>query len=218
MRGSMVISRTDEHRTAHPEVARGVARRADPGDSPQSPGRRRRAPAGGPARAAAGRRARAARARRASASPASATASSASSRASRRSPGPGSGGQPYLTQRLAKLLAQAEDEAATLKDEYVSVEHLLLAMLDDSGAAGRLLKEFGAHPRASSWRRCRACAATSASPRQNPEGDLPGAGEVRPRPDRSSPRRASSIRSSAATRRSAASSRCCRAAPRTTRC
>ncbi len=30
-----------------------------------------------------------------------------------------------------------------MKDEYVSVEHLLLAMLDDNGPAGKILKEFG---------------------------------------------------------------------------
>jgi ATP-dependent Clp protease ATP-binding subunit ClpB len=41
------------------------------------------------------------------------------------------------------LLAQAEEEAKKLKDEYVSIEHLLLAMTDDGGAAGRILKEFG---------------------------------------------------------------------------
>ena len=57
--------------------------------------------------------------------------------------GPGSGGQPYLTQRLARVLAQAETEATNLKDEYVSVEHLLLAMLDEQGATGRLLKQGG---------------------------------------------------------------------------
>jgi ATP-dependent Clp protease ATP-binding subunit ClpB len=49
----------------------------------------------------------------------------------------------YLTGRLNKLLTLAEDEAKKLKDEYVSVEHLLLAMTDDRGAAGSLLKEFG---------------------------------------------------------------------------
>lgn len=44
--------------------------------------------------------------------------------------GPGAGAQQaYLTQRLVRLLTQAEDEAKTLKDDYVSVEHLLLAML-----------------------------------------------------------------------------------------
>ena len=51
-----------------------------------------------------------------------------------------------------------------------------------------------------------------------PRADLPGAGQVRAGPDRGSPRRASSTRSSGATRRSAGSSRCSRAGPRTTRC
>jgi ATP-dependent Clp protease ATP-binding subunit ClpB len=57
--------------------------------------------------------------------------------------GSGAGSTPYLTQRLAKLLADAEQEAANLKDEYVSVEHLLLTMLGDSGAVGRTLKQVG---------------------------------------------------------------------------
>src|SRR5215207_10062672 len=58
----------------------------------------------------------------------------------------GSSGAPdnfYLTGRLNKLLTQAEDEAKKLKDEYVSVEHLLLALTEDKGASGSLLKEFG---------------------------------------------------------------------------
>ncbi|HVK07147.1 MAG TPA: ATP-dependent chaperone ClpB, partial [Gemmataceae bacterium] len=49
----------------------------------------------------------------------------------------------YLTGRLNKLLAIAEDEAKKLKDEYISVEHLLLALTEDKGAAGSLLKESG---------------------------------------------------------------------------
>jgi len=58
--------------------------------------------------------------------------------------GPGvSAQQAYITQRLVRLLTQAEDEAKTLKDDYVSVEHLLLAMLGEEGAAGRLLKNVG---------------------------------------------------------------------------
>lgn len=51
--------------------------------------------------------------------------------------------QVYVGGRFNKLAIQAEDEAKKLKDEYVSVEHLLLAMADDAGLAGRLLKEFG---------------------------------------------------------------------------
>src|SRR5499426_2335076 len=51
--------------------------------------------------------------------------------------------QIYVTGRLNRLLAQAEDEAKKLKDDYVSVEHLLLAMTDDTGATGRIFHEFG---------------------------------------------------------------------------
>ncbi|MGW7640175.1 ATP-dependent chaperone ClpB [Streptomyces decoyicus] len=60
--------------------------------------------------------------------------------------GPGATpGQVYVTQRLAKLLDTAEQEAKRLKDEYVSVEHLVLALVDEESttAAGRLLKEHG---------------------------------------------------------------------------
>jgi ATP-dependent Clp protease ATP-binding subunit ClpB len=51
--------------------------------------------------------------------------------------------QVYVTGRLNRLFATAEDEAKKLKDEYISVEHVLLAILDDNGASGRLIKEFG---------------------------------------------------------------------------
>jgi ATP-dependent Clp protease ATP-binding subunit ClpB len=51
--------------------------------------------------------------------------------------------QVYVTARLNRLLTASEDEARALKDEYISVEHILLAALDDHGAAGRMLKEFG---------------------------------------------------------------------------
>ncbi|HYD48572.1 MAG TPA: ATP-dependent chaperone ClpB [Terriglobales bacterium] len=51
--------------------------------------------------------------------------------------------QIYLTQRLGQMLTKAEDEAKNLKDEYVSVEHVLLAMSEDRGATGRALKESG---------------------------------------------------------------------------
>jgi ATP-dependent Clp protease ATP-binding subunit ClpB len=51
--------------------------------------------------------------------------------------------QVYISSRLNRLLTTAEDEAKKLKDDYVSVEHLLLAALDDSGAIGKLLKDFG---------------------------------------------------------------------------
>ena len=51
--------------------------------------------------------------------------------------------QVRVTDRLMRLLTQAEDEAKRLKDDYVSVEHVLLAAADDTGATGRILKESG---------------------------------------------------------------------------
>nr|WP_315854117.1 ATP-dependent chaperone ClpB [Gemmata palustris] len=55
----------------------------------------------------------------------------------------GTNAEPRLTQRLIKLIDAAEGEAKKLKDEYVSVEHLLLAMTEDTGTAGKTLREFG---------------------------------------------------------------------------
>ena len=55
----------------------------------------------------------------------------------------GAGGAMFATQRLEKVLADAEQEGRRLKDEYVSVEHLLLALLNANGAVGQALKEAG---------------------------------------------------------------------------
>ncbi|MBQ3625344.1 MAG: AAA family ATPase, partial [Synergistaceae bacterium] len=51
-------------------------------------------------------------------------------------------GKIYLTQRLNKILIHAEELANNLKDEYISVEHLFLAMLDDNNALGKIFKKF----------------------------------------------------------------------------
>ncbi len=45
--------------------------------------------------------------------------------------GPGAHDVPNMSQGLAKLLVRAQDEAKKLKDDYVSVEHLTLAMFDE---------------------------------------------------------------------------------------
>ncbi len=54
-------------------------------------------------------------------------------------------GKIYITQRLQQLFVRAGDEARKLKDEYVSVEHLLLAFLEEGRQtdAGRILAELG---------------------------------------------------------------------------
>ncbi|WP_425566139.1 ATP-dependent chaperone ClpB [Nonomuraea monospora] len=60
--------------------------------------------------------------------------------------GPGAApGQVFLTQRLSRLLDAADREARRLKDEYVSVEHLLLALIEEGSttASGRLMHGQG---------------------------------------------------------------------------
>ncbi|TAM60720.1 ATP-dependent chaperone ClpB, partial [bacterium] len=49
----------------------------------------------------------------------------------------------YISAALTRLLNTAEDESKALSDEYVSVEHLLLAMAADGGSVGRLFREVG---------------------------------------------------------------------------
>ena len=54
------------------------------------------------------------------------------------------GGKVYVGQDLNKVLVSAEDEAKALSDEYVSVEHLFLAMVKHPNRAVKdLFKEFG---------------------------------------------------------------------------
>ena len=47
-------------------------------------------------------------------------------------------GQVHLTPRLGKLFNQAETEMKELRDEYLSVEHVLLAMVEEGGVFGPL--------------------------------------------------------------------------------
>lgn len=60
--------------------------------------------------------------------------------------GPGaSPGSTMITPRLQSLLGRAAEEASKLKDDYLSVEHILLAALKEESHTGaaKVLKEFG---------------------------------------------------------------------------
>lgn len=50
-----------------------------------------------------------------------------------------------LGSRMVRLGNRAADEAKKFKDDFISVEHLLLALLEDTGTAGRTLKEHQAN-------------------------------------------------------------------------
>lgn len=54
------------------------------------------------------------------------------------------GGQPYIGQHLNKVLINAEDEAKRMGDEYVSVEHLFLRMINDANKEIKeIFREYG---------------------------------------------------------------------------
>ncbi|MGH8056093.1 MAG: Clp protease N-terminal domain-containing protein, partial [Candidatus Entotheonellia bacterium] len=56
----------------------------------------------------------------------------------------GGGGEGYLSPRLNRVLQEAFKAAEQLKDEYVSTEHLLMALAaEERGAASEILREVG---------------------------------------------------------------------------
>src|SRR5262249_2958499 len=58
-------------------------------------------------------------------------------------PGVSGTGQRYYSNRTTDALSKAQKEADKLKDEYITTEHLLLALVEDKGEAGRILRSHG---------------------------------------------------------------------------
>ena len=118
---------------------------------------------------------------------------------------------------LVRVFQDAESEADALKDEFISTEHLLMALSDSQGPAGEIAALGRSRPRRDPRG---AGGGARAAPRHRPQprGQVPGAGEIRPRPDRG--RRAGQARSGDRPRRGdpARDPGACRGAPRTTRC
>lgn len=54
-----------------------------------------------------------------------------------------SGGEPYLSREANEVLQQAMRNAKETGDEYVAIEHLMMALLQTSGTTSALLKEAG---------------------------------------------------------------------------
>jgi ATP-dependent Clp protease ATP-binding subunit ClpB len=54
------------------------------------------------------------------------------------------GGQQYFSPRITQVFQAAQKQAEQMKDEYISTEHLLLAVADEKdGTAGRILRQHG---------------------------------------------------------------------------
>jgi ATP-dependent Clp protease ATP-binding subunit ClpB len=58
----------------------------------------------------------------------------------------GGGGEVGLSRRTQRILKAAQEEARRLKDEFLSTEHVLLALAKDSDGASRILRDAGALP------------------------------------------------------------------------
>ena len=54
-----------------------------------------------------------------------------------------SGGQTTLSQSTGKTLTQAQTIANKMKDDYVTIEHLILAIIDSKSAVSKILNEHG---------------------------------------------------------------------------
>jgi ATP-dependent Clp protease ATP-binding subunit ClpB len=57
--------------------------------------------------------------------------------------GPGADGPSYISGRMNTLLANAEKEAAKLRDEYISTEHLFITLAGENDDTGKLLQKSG---------------------------------------------------------------------------
>ena len=53
------------------------------------------------------------------------------------------GGQQYFGTRTTQLFTEAQKQADKFQDEFISTEPLLLALVDDSGDAGKILRQHG---------------------------------------------------------------------------
>ncbi len=97
------------------------------------------------------------------------------------------GGEAALSPALRDVLALAAKEAETLKDEYVSTEHLFLAMLKDEGSGvARILRAIRRH----GGRRPQGAGLGPRLPaghRPGAGGQVPGPREIRPRPHGAGP-------------------------------
>jgi len=51
--------------------------------------------------------------------------------------------QQYFSSRLSQIFTASQKQAETMQDEYISTEHLLLALADEKEGAGKLLRQHG---------------------------------------------------------------------------
>ena len=98
----------------------------------------------------------------------------------------GASGEVRLSQGLSKVLDAAAEEARGLNDDYVSTEHLLMAMAESSDRVAKVLADAGV-TRTSILGALKEVRGAQRVDLAGPRVDLRGPGEVRTRPDRAGP-------------------------------
>ena len=58
-----------------------------------------------------------------------------------------SGGDPTLSRELNSVFQKANDIASKMEDQFVSIEHLLLAIINEKNSASQIMKSLGASPK-----------------------------------------------------------------------
>ena len=124
---------------------------------------------------------------------------------------------PSYSRAALQVLAKANDIATEMKDDYVSTEHLLVATATVDSPAAKLLASAGRIRRGAA-RRADQRAGHDPGDEPGPGVDVPGAREVRRRPHRHRARGQARPGHRPRQRDPSRRSRCCRGAPRTTRC
>ena len=98
------------------------------------------------------------------------------------------GGQVYPSNDLSQILLKSEKELKQFKDEYVSVEHLLLAMLEVKCKATEALKAAGV-TRTELIKALTSIRGATRVTDADPGVEIRRARKIHPRPDRGRPRR-----------------------------
>ena len=94
----------------------------------------------------------------------------------------GSNAQPNMSGILQKVMEQAFREAENFKDEYVSTEHLLLALATQKNDGAQLLLASYGATHDVILKALQGVRGTQRVTDQNPRSQIPGAGKVRERP------------------------------------
>ena len=81
-----------------------------------------------------------------------------------------SGGQIYLSPALNRVLIKAEEEAGKLKDEYVSTEHIFIAMVEEKGSAASTILSGSGISRDQIFKTLKEIRGSQRVTDQNPEG------------------------------------------------